>query len=236
MGSLLSSYLAVELPPDFPSDAYDRVATLIESSGLDALGRTHARGGWLGLGFRYLSVATADEAFRRSLDEQVPVFTNAAERSKQETALFLFFTAACSVVECLSYAAYASAAGTGSPRFRIGTSKQRRDVKPGITLDAFRSAYPDAALVTVLGDALASETWAQLAATRNVLIHQAVPVRQLYLDADQRTIRSASIRQSDHDGSDIAIEPDLTAVRRRWLGGTITALVGSLEEWFESRT
>lgn len=219
------------MPPEFPAKAFDDVMTLIETGGLTAMGREHARVGWYGVGYRYLSMATADEAFRNSLRRQGDVIVNPTERAEQETALFLFFAAACSVVECFSYTAFASAAGIGNQNFKIEEEDQRRQIKPALALKALRVSYPESSLVADLARVCSSSMWREISVTRNVLVHQASPLRHLHINNKQEASQPPSIRQGLHAGSDLVVDASLTDDRRRWLSETLGTLATSLEAW-----
>lgn len=229
MGAFQSWYLQLPMPSEFPAETFDDVMTLIETGGFTAAGREHARVGWYGVGYRYLSMATADEAFRDSLRRQGDALVNPTERAEQETALFLFFAAACSVVECFSYTAFASAAGIGNQNFKIEEEDQRRQIKPAVALKALRSSYPESSLVANFARVCSSSMWREMSVTRNVLVHQASPLRHLHLNSKREASQPPSIRQGLHAGSDLVVDPSLTADRRRWLSETLESLAASLE-------
>lgn len=66
---------------------------------------------------------------------------------------------------------------------------------------------------------------------RNVLVHQASPLRHVHFRKDPGESPPATIRQGLHARSDLVVSPSLTQGRRRWLSETLATLASSLESW-----
>jgi len=220
----------VPSPDDFPSEAYAKVSYLLDTwPNPDGEAWEQARGGWLGVGYRFLAAATFDEAWRESLAEggAAPI---PEVRLRQETSLFGFFMAATAVMDCLSYSAFGAAALVRPEAFReMLKSETRKRIWTKDVPGRLRAAFPETALADSLEAALGSEGYCQLDRTRNVLAHRLLPSRQHFVDPVTNRLTRPSEWKLDIRGTEtVGMTPAFTAAPRAWLAENLSALTQDL--------
>jgi len=217
----------VPSPPDFPAETYHKVSYLLDTwPHPECESWEQARGGWHGVGYRFLAVASFDEAWRASLAEGGTAPTPKV-RLWQETSLFGFFVAATAVIDCLSYAAFGAGALVQPEAFReMSTPETRQRIRTKDVPKRLRAAFPQASLADSLEVALISDEYVQLDRTRNVLAHRLLPSRRHFVDPVTKRLTRPSEWDLDLRGTEtVEMTPDFTATPRGWLAQTLSTVM-----------
>jgi hypothetical protein len=147
-----------------------------------------------------------------------------AERGRQETYLFGFFSGAFSVFESVFYAAYAVCAMNRPQDFPFGTPKDRQQITPTKTKDRIKAAFPSDAVVGALETFLGRAPYQQIKETRNILSHRASPGRRFYVGLGDDDAPAAHWKLNDAT-LDAAFLPAQQAALETLLGELLLALL-----------
>lgn len=170
-----------------------------------------------GLHYRFLACAEADDVFRSSLSAVGPG-PPPPERSRQEIALFAFFSSGLSALECLGYGLYFVAAIVDPAAF----TRPPHKISLGDVASAYQERFENDSIVGELARVNGSielESWRR---ARNVLMHREAPGRHHILGAPS-------------DWLDEPLSVATTSDRRAWLAATLTALLDPANEFAAAR-
>jgi hypothetical protein len=174
---------SLEVPPDFPSDAYEAVhrGSKPRSNGdAEAVLRTEFGKSWNAVAHRFLAAAHYSDTFKGSAIRN-GIGTTPAIQHVEERALFGFFANATSSFDAASYALYVI--GTlltqSSPlHFWLILGKRKRSVKLESTCRAFAGAFPGDPIMSALDAVRTDRALVELKRIRNILTHRALLPRQ----------------------------------------------------------
>jgi hypothetical protein len=221
-----STTLDLDVPDDFPADAYDKVVSLHNSipygTGVEWRKEPveQLRSGWLAVAFRFLAMTSWDEEWRQSVAIQ-GVAPPMPVRVTQESSLFAFFASACAVLESACYAVNAARVLVVGEIGGLSPAHQRL-VDPGRTADLLRRSFPEDPLTRELRAMLQSDDYRRLGQIRNVLSHRTAPPRTILIG-----VRANSGDVPADWGLDIhgyereSLNDETTGSPRRWVGNEL---------------
>lgn len=165
----------LEMSDGFNGATYDAVAEVIKPflhSNREAWALFHSA--WRGFAFRYRAAQEYDSHFAQLVGKSVapPI----EDRFAQDHALYGFFSAALSGLECFFFACRCLGSMALSADFPLAESKDLR-FRPENVSRAFCSHFPSELLSCELAGCLASKEFTQLSTMRNFLSHRGSPPR-----------------------------------------------------------
>lgn len=209
------------LPEDFPQEAYAAIQNRM-CVGPD-LGEAHPEarreftGGWNALRYRYLACSEHDRDFTALIRKQ----HTDPDRYGEERALYGFFVTGQSAIESLFYGLYALASVLRSDKFPI-RDQDPRNIKWDHTAQRFGSSFPGEALTGALTELAGSTEFEDWRKQRNILAHRATPGRGIYIGGPKDGVI---------EWSDIELDQETTASRRRWLSTAIGNILRSADSF-----
>lgn len=221
MQSLRINNLAV--PDRFPAQPYERIYDLVVGRWANHANYDDFAGAWSAVAYRYSGAVDSRYRFVESLNK-FGDGPDAAERGRQETYLFGFFSGAFSVFESAFYGAYSVCAMNRPNDFPFATPKDKQQVTPTKTKDRIKAAFPDDAVVASLERFLAKGPYQQIKETRNILSHRAAPGRRIYVGLGDDDAPAAQWKLNDAT-LDAAFLPAQQAALEMLLGELLLALL-----------
>jgi len=225
--SLKSRSAGLDLPREFPVEAYDELQTLV----MDRLAASPAlqrefNGAWNAVAYRFLAAAELDASLAKSI-RQFGAAPPVEERYRQERDLFAFFGNACSVLDSLAYALYALNADRHPEEFPLATRDDRQNVGFFPTKDLYQSFFPGQAITQQLVSVASSEEYDEVRRLRTVLVSRSSGSRGIPDGGEN----DSSIGDGRHLDDGTKLSPELTARSRVWVSATLRALVPAALEF-----
>jgi hypothetical protein len=226
--SLKSRSAGLDLPREFPVEAYDELQTLV----MDRLAASPAlqrefNGAWNAVAYRFLAAAELDASLGRSI-RKFGAAPAVEERYRQERDLFAFFGNACSVLDSLAYALYALNADRHPGEFPLTTREDRQNVEFFATKELYRTYFPDQAITDQLVSVASSEQYDEIRRLRSVLVSRSSGSRN-------GEGRAVSVGSKNEDGAHLddgtELKPELTARSRAWVAEALRGLVPAALEF-----
>jgi hypothetical protein len=228
-----STNFGFDVPDDFPITelgAFHAAVTTHKET--HAVEWAEWASGCNGVLYRYVQAAAADESFTASVVAHgaAPVID---ERVAQETALFAFFTAGLSSLECLAYGLCFVGAIVDPVAFALTTTPQR--VWVSSVTDAYSQRFPQEQLAKTLHAVSTDPELASFKDVRNVLTHRAAPGRAHGVTLAD-TVFVGGGGAGAHPGSSSMkgtswlgqpLDSQTTAAPRKWLAGALTEVVSA---------
>lgn len=170
----------ITLPADFPTTSYDTLNKLVgEKYNKHSLFFDFA-GAWNAVSYRYLAMTEAGEHFTRCLTRD-GASPPPKSRYKQETGLFVFFSAGFATLESAFYALYSVGGMTANSPFRLDTEEERRSISPKFVAAAYQRHFPSDPLVPILRQVLEDPGFEKFRTVRNTLTHRTAPGRNVFM-------------------------------------------------------
>jgi len=212
--------LGLDMPPDFPVDAYNAVADKMSSTRVNPIPRQEWQGAWNAIAHRFMACATHDDAFTESVGYagRTPL---AQDRHVQERELYNFFVNGLSAIDSVCYAMFAFASMIKPAVFPMTTFRDRQNVTPRETRDRYDRHFAGDAMTTLLDSVLDSAEFKKWSSIRNVLAHRITPGRITNMPEDQTTMKV----QLATGIEDLPIDMNTTVSRRPWLARTLKDLL-----------
>jgi hypothetical protein len=185
------------MPRDFPVETYDRVnerVAAIRGDGPSPIWGQFAEA-WSAVGYRFVAAARADARFASAYRRH--------DRLGQELHLFGFVSAACSALECTSYAVFSVGAIVDPQRFPLVTESERKRVDLVETARRVGTTYPDDPLASLLDRVRVDSEWRQLVDWRDIQIHRGNPSRILQRHVGDGASSPDMWRIGTHRGADV---------------------------------
>jgi len=153
-------------------------------------------------------------------------------RYAQDRELFGFFVAGLSAVESFYYGLYAIASMMDSATFPMETFKDKRKVKPEETTIRYEehNDFGKDTMILALRKVLDDPKFKEWEGFRNILAHQVVPGRELFLSTGTASSDPARVSVELKSGvAELVISTDTTSSRRTWLAMTLNVLLAEAE-------
>lgn len=235
----ISESLEASLPACFDVSTYSAIRALVESrSNTSADAFRVFRGGWLGVGHRFLACACDGDDFTSSVvaEGTAPPWP---ARFHQDRALFAFFVNGLSSLECFCYAAYGIGALVEPPLFKVGPN-DLAGINPKKTKDQFAGSSMSGAPITSSLDQLLQDReydkWRQ---NRNVLAHRIQPGRIIQMSVGESFDGTTKMLPTPPDSLDLSLSIDLdkntTTILLNWLAKQLNGLMDALRDVCENR-
>jgi hypothetical protein len=216
------------MPGDFPTAEYgtifDRVSRRTNASGhvYDQFASA-----WNAVSYRYLAMTEDEQAFTALVTQTAP---EPQIRYEQERALFGFFSNGFSVVESTFYGLFALGAMLSPAHFPIASPKEQQRISPQSTMAAFKAAFTNDAINSLISALTASTNYIEWREIRNILTHRAAPGRTFFVGIggagdeplpDQWKIKG------------IALDKKMAVSRRSQLADLLNQLLNGSQEFVE---
>lgn len=208
------------MPADFPLADYQAIHSLVANTQKPYF--THYAGAWNAIAHRFRASSDYDEEFRLFLqkDGEMPP---ANERHAQEVSLFNFFGNAYSIFESGFYAAHALSSAVDPVEFGLSAS-DLRNVNPTNVAKALSRVMPHDPVGATLSQILADADFAELKATRNILIHRIASGRNAY-------VGGAKHGTTDWSLNGLPFGPSVTSQPRAQLSRLTGQLLGAINSF-----
>jgi hypothetical protein len=144
-------------------------------------------------------------------------------RYDEDKALFGLFSAAHSVVDCLSYAMHAIGAAVVPKAFPINAHDLKK-VTVHSVVSRYESAFPGMELTLLLLKLRTSPELAHLQRVRNILVHRVVPGRQIFLSLSSTPADVDRWHLDPHGVPDQSLAPADLDKFLVWLPVTVEAI------------
>jgi hypothetical protein len=164
-------------PPDFPAADFEAIYTKITPRSSHSA-HTRFVGAWNAISYRYKAVTECEVQFTASIVRDGPG-PGQPIRYEQERDLFNFFSSGVSVFDAFCFGAFAIGAHTGSTYFQLVTDTDERKVNWKRLIDAYTKSFANDPITPLLNSIDADGALAALRDARNILMHRAVPPRQI---------------------------------------------------------
>jgi hypothetical protein len=228
-----STNFGFDVPDDFPITELEAFhAAVTTHKDTHAVEWGEWAGGCNGISYRYLQGAAADEAFTASVAAHgtAPVID---ERIAQENALFAFFAAGLSSLECLAYGLCFVGAIVDPAAFALTATPQR--VWVSSLTDAYLQRFPQEQLAQTLQAVNTSPELSSFKDVRNVLTHRAAPGRAHGVTLADTVFVGGGGAGAPPGSSSITgtswlgqpLDSQTTAAPRTWLAGALTEIVSA---------
>ncbi|MBA4190910.1 MAG: hypothetical protein C0467_23220 [Planctomycetaceae bacterium] len=233
MSRKLSS-LGLDMPDDFPVDAYDGVSAKIQPA--REVTAQEAKMALMALAYRFLACSDHDSAFSKLVAEH-GVAPPIQQRYEQERELFNFFVNGLSAIECLSYSLHAVAGIIDSTSFPLDTFKKKKAVSLELTVKRFEKRFPGDGLTQALHSLLDDKENERWEGIRNILTHRVTFGRAFsknlsFPELDTACFHPVELKPKGEDKTElevIVIDETTTRQRREWLSASITKVLVEAE-------
>lgn len=229
-----SNKIGIDMPADFPTEAYDavgdkigfRVGGNIGAANLAYAFWTEYAAGWNAVGYRFRTAADADTAFTASI-ASVPTHE---EYRIQEEALYAFFVTGYFAIESFAYALFAIGAMLKPKEFPMCTEEDLSKINPKRTTKKFKSEFPGTSIHKAISNLLVDSKFVEWGKFRNVLAHRQAPRRESAIHLAENVVTGAA---STPWKTTWGVSPNLrltlddrtTADKRAWLARHLTELM-----------
>jgi hypothetical protein len=224
------------VPNDFNGSAVERVREIMASYSTSDAGpwRSFAAA-WNGLSYRFRS---ADEYHRDfTVAMQAGDAPPSEERYQQERALFSFFSAGLSTLECFCFATYCLGSIARPTAFPMTKDRDLR-FYPADVAKTFATEFPRERITNLLQQLVTAPEFAHLADLRNVLSHRGTLPRSVQVSVGTGSsgktgayIPSNPKSLSSNWEFDQTVNVNLTFAFRKWLAKTVDDLLESASEF-----
>lgn len=230
------SSIGLVMPQSFNSAAHDKVHECLLPYKDNHLSE------WMSFGIAWKGVAYRSKAalsYHQRFTDLVRRTTSPAseERFEQEHALFGFFSAALSSLECYYYALYCVGAMQNSAAFPAASPKDLR-VYPLNVKDRFLATFPSDPVTAEMQSVIADPMFSEISDIRNVLNHRGVPPRHFFQGGDKHGKAMAPSNPKDPAAQWaylFEINDKTTEDRWVWVSGRLFKLLATAEAFCNVR-
>jgi hypothetical protein len=208
---------------NFPAERYEAVHSKVVGKWSTHPLYDHYAGAWNALAYRFQSAADAGNAVGQSFVE-FGTSPTPFERYRQEDELFSFFSGGFSAFESAFYAAFTLGAFIAPNTFPLSTPKDQQRVSPTQTVEAYRRAFANDAVLDVFSTIFADSAYQQWREVRNVLTHRTAPGRRIYVSVGADETPSTEWKLNN-----IALDKELVLSRQNHLARLIGDLVVGID-------
>jgi hypothetical protein len=224
------------VPPDFPSEAYERIyGLLVKYKDINPIQWQSFGLGWNGLAYRYRAMAEYDEQYTSA----IKAFGNSPpfeERYKQGKALFGFFVSAVSTIECFFYSAYWVGAILKPRKF---PSKSEALKLSAVNIaKKFEADFPEDSLSKQMIRCVHEPTYTEMKNVRDVLSHRGMLPRRFYRGGERNGMATMPTNPKDLSNQwqyDLSIDERTTATRRQWLSVELRGLTSAANNFCKQK-
>jgi hypothetical protein len=211
--------IGITMPADFPRRGYDDL-NLIGNQILAPKANLvpHFAGAVNAIAYRFRTCCEAEIEFSKAVQAQKTF----EDLYFVVRGMYAFFVNGLSSVESAYYALYALGAAKRPDVFTLLAAGKERRITVDSTVDAYCDAWPTCSFSEVLCNLSCDAALYEWSTVRNVLSHRVQPGRLIHGVGGGRRPPPAEIR---FDGHVLTLEPETTAVRRRWLARRLDELL-----------
>lgn len=222
-----SRIIRLDVPDDFPLAPLEQFHAAVQSYWQS---NNTEWGQWAracnGLHCRFLACVDADEAFRTSIQD-AGASPPPAERTRQEMALFAFFSSGLSALECLGYGLYF----VGAIVEPTGFTRPRDQIWFRDVVGAYQARFPSDRLTQELFVVNGSAALTEWRRARNVLTHREAHGRHHFVGTADAlsTATSSSVQGVDWRGEPLSAAT--TFDRRVWLATSVATILDGANDF-----
>lgn len=225
------------VPPDFPSEAHDRIhALLVKYKDTNPVQWRSFGFGWNGLAYRYRAMAEYDEQYT-SLMQAFGNSPPPEERYKQGKALFGFSVSAVSAIECFFYSCYWVGAIL-KPSELPSSAKAVSRLYPVDIARIFVAVFPEDSFSQQMERCVHEPMHAEMREVRDALSHRGMLPRHFYRGGERNGMATMPTNPKDLSNEwqyDLLIDERTTAIRRQWLSGQLKNLTSAAISFCDRR-
>ena len=170
----------LEVPPDFPYEAYDAIYSRTHPNSQEAFDvalRSEFGRAWNAVAHRFIAAAHYSDSFKEAALRD-GIGTTPAIQHVEERALFGFFANAISSFDAAHYGLYVIGAFLSPLYFCLIGLGQQQKADRASTRHAYQKHFPGDPIVSALNEVRTNAAFNRLRETRNVLAHRALLPRR----------------------------------------------------------
>ena len=228
------------MPDDFDHSSYDAIWEHIRPKSHqypDA--RSQFVAAWNGISYRFRACAHHSNAFTKAIESE----HDYENRYIQERELLNFFVNGLAVFESFYFAMFAVGAMLRSDKFPLQGEKDKKNVKPKMTVQKFRTNFPNDKMTKRMENLVgskkdtnpSSKKFAEWSDIRNLLAHRQSPPRTHFLNANTGIQYQPPILTGiELAGKEsLKIDQNTTLSRRIWLSKRLKILLLETNKFVE---
>jgi hypothetical protein len=177
-------------PQDFPAADFEAIYTKMTPRSSHSA-HTRFVSAWSAVSYRYMAVSEYDGWFTASIVSAGPG-PGQPIRYEQERDLFNFFSTGVSVFDAFCFGAFAIGAHTGSIDFKLAGDSDERRVDWKRLVSAYTKSFVNDPIISVLISIDTDKALGEIRDARNILMHRAVPPRQIGITFGPSAVPSIS--------------------------------------------